>query len=162
MDTSRAIGWGVVAVVAATALLSGPLVPGIDLTTARETPAYGNGSATVDGADLPDAGRLTGGRYGTTEYSLEVPPATLNLTAVRGYPVATYRVRVPALSYTRTTTTFLSPDDAGRTPLTLEPGPVDAAVVGYGPYEAQVTVTLRGDGSERVIADGTVRVEVSE
>ncbi|MFB6074294.1 MAG: hypothetical protein ABEJ89_04715 [Haloarculaceae archaeon] len=160
MDTSERVAWGVVAVVVATAVVSGPLVGPIDLTTARDVPDYGNGSVAVTNVDLPGGARLSPGRYGAGELYVRVPAARLSYSEIRGHPLITYSVAIPGLNYSRTTTTFLSPDGAGTATLELDPASLDSGRVRADQYAATLTLTLRERGGDRVLAERTVTVEV--
>jgi len=162
MDVERATIWSVVGLVVVTTLVSGPLVGAVDLTTEPDRPALGSGSVTVDSVSLPDRATLTAGRFGADEYTLEVPDATVQITAVEGRPILVYRLSIPERGYTRSTTHFLSDRNTGAYSLSLAADTFVPSTVQNESYEGRLEIVVRANDSSRVVADRTIPVEVIE
>lgn len=162
MDAERATVWGVVALVVVTTLVSGPLVGAVDLTTEPDDGQFGTGSVTVDSVSLPDRATLTAGRFGAGEYTLRVPDATAELSAIEGRPILVYRLSIVERGYTRSTTHFLSERNGGTFSLSLADDSFDPGTVEETDYDGQLQVVVRSGNESRVVANRSIPVEVSE
>lgn len=162
MDAERATIWGVVGLVVVTTLVSGPLVGAVDLTTEPDRPALGSGSVTVASASLPERATLTAGRFGADEYTLAVPDATVEITAVDGRPILVYRLSIRERGYTRSTTHFLSDRNTGPYALSLADDSFPPSTVQNDSYAGHLQVIVRANGTSRVVAEQAIPVEVVE
>ncbi|QCJ45915.1 hypothetical protein [Haloprofundus sp. MHR1] len=172
MRTSGTVVWLSVLLIAALSIASGPLVGGVDFTSAGDTTgdsgsggALGAGNATVTDVSLDAAGvRLERGGYGSQAYYLSVPDATVRLQSVTGRPILSYKIRVPALGLERSSAVFLNESytEAGATTLalTVDDDPVDPERVTESSYEAELSVLLRTESGSRTLRRLSVTVEV--
>lgn len=161
MDSERGVVWGVVGLIVVTTLVSGPLVGAVDFTTEPDHTGLGTGTATIDAVTLPDRATLTAGRFGAGEYTLRVPDATLELSAVEGRPILVYKLSIDSLGYTRSTTHFVSDRNVGRFPLSMTEDSFDPEAFD-GEYEGRLEVILRANNESREIASKSIPVEVVE
>lgn len=161
MHTERGVVYGVLGLVLATTLVSGPLVGPVDFTTAPAQQSLGNGSATVDDVSLPANTEITSGRFGAGEYYVDVPDATVSLVDVTGTPLLAYQFSIPALGYSRSTTHFVTSSETGTYGLSLERDAFEPSRVEKQTYDGAVTVFLRSNESERRLAERNVTVEVT-
>ncbi len=162
MNAESVAVYGVAVLIVATALASGPLVGGVDLTQSQATTGLGEGSATVANATLPDDVTFEGGRFGTETYRLTVPSATVDLASVTGRPVLAYRVVVPALDHARVSSTILSPDSEGRFAVEFEGGTVDRERIDRERYDGRLELLVRSGADSRTVATKRVAIEVVE
>lgn len=164
MNHSRGAVAVVVLVVGVCALVSGPLVAGVDLTPAPTAKASladaTGGTATVETATLESDGyELSAGRYGSGVYTVDAPPATVTFSDVRGSALVTYRLTIPELGYS---TSALSPLDSSTrtTTLTLSDATVAPESVTESSYDATVELVVRSNGTEHVVSQANVTVVV--
>lgn len=162
MNTERAVVWGVVGLVLATTLASGPLVGGVDFTTDAEKPAFGEGNATIGEVSLPASAEIAYGRYGSGEYYLRVPDATVDLDDVSGNPLLAYEILIREMSYSRTTTHFISSSNTGSYTLSMERDSLAPEKVENESYDGRLRVFLRSNGTEQQLAARNITVEVTE
>lgn len=162
MDAERLTVTVVVVAVIAVSLLSGPLAAGIDLSQAPDQrPTAGTGSATVEVVSVPETVRLEKGSFNAdAPYTLLVPDATVELSNISGGPLLVYKLRMPALGYTRGTTHFLDASMDGRQSVTLDRTTVDKDLT-RDQYRGEFLLILRGDGTERTLYRGNTTVEVT-
>ncbi|MEA5387054.1 hypothetical protein VB779_08265 [Haloarculaceae archaeon H-GB11] len=159
MDWVRGVEYGVVAVLLGVALVSGPLVGAVDLT--HEPPAdYGEGTVTVGAVSAPDSATLDRGSYGEQSYQLEVPDATLEVTAISGRPIVAYTLSIDVLGYSRTTTHFFSERNNGTQTLSLESDTFAPDEIGNSSYDGELEIVVRDSGPERTVLRTNVTVEV--
>lgn len=158
MHRSRLFAVAVVAVIVSVPVLSGPAVGFIDLTT-RNLEGVGQGSATVDGVETPDTGRFDRA-LSADHYVMKVPDARIHVAAIQGRPLVAYKVSVPALGYSRGTTHFLSDDDTGWVSISLQSETFAPDRIERSSYEAELSVILRGNGTEEVLHEGPITLEV--
>jgi len=162
MDRERATVWSVVGLVVATTLVSGPLVGAVDLTTEPDTDTLGSGSVTVGSPSLPAEATITAGRFGAGQYTLRVPDATVEITAVEGRPILAYRLSIPQRGYSRSTAHFLTARNAGTFSLSMADDSFDPSTVDRSEYSGAIEIVARANGSERVVANRTITVTVVE
>ncbi|MFC6973973.1 hypothetical protein ACFQL1_03695 [Halomicroarcula sp. GCM10025709] len=161
MDATRGVVVAVGALVVVTALVSGPLVPGLSLTNAQQ-PAYGEGTATVASVEFPERATIERGGFGSESDYLVVPPATVRFGTFDGAPVLTYKIEIPALNYSRGTTHFLSPDTGTRYEATLRSDSLAELPDERTAFDARLSVWIEDtDGRSRVATQNTT-VEVVE
>ena len=160
MQRARRVVGGTVALVLLVVLVTGPLVGAVDLTRERDpTAGLGQGNATVTVESMPERATLAQGDYGADSYYLRVPAAAVRLSNVSERPLLAYAIDVPNLSYSRTTSHFVSDQSEGRFEVTLQEDTIVASKVQQSSYAAQLRLILRGD-AERTIATRNVTVEV--
>jgi len=162
MDAERATVWSVVGLVVVTTLLSGPLVGAVDLTTEPDRPALGSGSVSVASVSLPEQATLSAGRFGADEYTLRVPDATAEITAIDGRPILVYTLSIPVRGYTRSTTHFLAAHHTGTFTLSIADDGFEPSTVTRSEYDGRLQVVARANESERVVANRTITVAVVE
>ncbi|MFC4357236.1 hypothetical protein ACFO0N_04645 [Halobium salinum] len=148
----------------AVALVSGPLVSGLDFTTSSDAgpvDAVGDGRVAAGSVTLSgETASLDQGRYGSGAYYLDAPSATVAVESVSGSPMLGYRLRISDLGYAGSTVAFLSPEDTGTTTLELDRKPFAPERVEGSAFRGEVTVFVRADGTERVLYERVVEVEV--
>jgi len=162
MDRSRGLSAVAVTVILGVTLVSGPAVGLVDLTQPRFDPGnIGQGNATVSEVRTPATVQLKQGLE-TESYYLETPDATIRVTAIQGRPTVAYKLAIPSMGYSRGTTHFLGPDDTGWVSLSLARDTLPGDRVSASSYEGTLSVTLRYNGTERVLSERPVTVEVVE
>ncbi|MBX0321559.1 hypothetical protein EGH21_00810 [Halomicroarcula sp. F13] len=159
MDYQRAIVLGVASVVVVTAVVSGPLVPGVTLTQEHDV-AYGEGNATVAGVQFPDRVTVERASYGQEGYYLDIPPATVQFTSLSGSPTVTYRLSVAELGYSRSTVHFLDDGVGKRFEVTLQADSFGADELSRESYAGTLDVVVDDARSRRVVGQRNVTVEV--
>ena len=169
MDIARAAPLAVVAVIALTALVSGPATP-LDLTP-DTNPCDGDvraqvGNATVEVRSLPERATLTQAGYGARVWSLSVPQAVVNVSDVDGRPALSYRIFIPDLGRQVGSRTVVSRCTTGQLSLAVGDSTFDPDAVRPGAYNATVSVVYRGTDAggqvERTLAERTITVVVEE
>ena len=163
MDTAQRAVVAAVSTIVAVTLLSGPLVGAVDLTTESGTgisDELGEGSAEVSVESLPTDLTISEGRYGSEQFFLRVPDATVRLSNVTGQPLLKYNIRIEDLGYSSGTTLFISAEQEGTNRLSLTRSTFDAGEIRQDSYEATLSVSLRANGTERVVRERAVVVEV--
>jgi hypothetical protein len=160
MDRSRAFVAATVAAIVAVAVVSGPAVGFVDLTT-RPLEGVGQGSATVDDVEAPDTARFDRA-LSSESYVLRVPDARVHVAAIEGRPLVSYKLSLPAMGYSRATTHFLDAGDTGWVPLSLQSETFAAANVTQSRYEAELSLVLRVNDTAQELYRGPVTVEVTE
>ncbi|MEF8886080.1 MAG: hypothetical protein V5A44_13300 [Haloarculaceae archaeon] len=160
MDRSGVFVAAVVAVIVTVAVVSGPAVGLVDLTT-RPLEGVGQGSATVDDVEAPETARFDRG-LAADSYVLTVPDARVHVAAIEGRPLVSYELSIPAMGYSRTTTHFLRADDTGWVALSLESNTFPPGRIDQSSYEGELSLVLRVDDTERELYRGPVTVEVTE
>lgn len=161
MDAARGTAVAVGTLIVVTALVSGPLVPGITLTDTQR-PAYGEGTATVASVEFPERATIEQGGFGSESNYLVVPPATVEFETFEGAPVLTYKIEIPTLNYSRGTTHFLSPDTGPQYEATLQSDSLDRLPAQRTEFDATLSIWIEAsDGRSRVARQNTT-VEVVE
>jgi hypothetical protein len=143
-------------------LLSGPLVPFVDFTSAdASTPSDGVSSATVSVVSPPsDDFRIAPARFGAGVYLYSVS-MRVHVQTVTGSPTLIYELRVPGLGRNEVAVAFLGEPDEGRDlVLELGRGTVDPARVTESTYTATVELRLRAGNETRIIHQQTVTIPV--
>lgn len=162
MNEERAIVGGFVAIVVATALLSGPLLGQVDLTGTASSESYGfaEGSATVGDVEFPDTAVLRSGRYGAEIFYLEIEPARADLQRVVGQPALTYSLSIPDMGVKREALHLVTADDQGTVELTMGDMDVDATDVTADAYTGEVSVNVRHSTASYEVANESIRIDV--
>ena len=161
MAYARGVVASVVGVILLTALLSGPLVPGVDLT--NEPPEISEqGTATVTTVALPERATIERASFGAKNYHLTLPPATVEVSAIEGSATLSYRLEIPALNYTRTTTHFLSERIGARYELTMQSDTLSLERVTADRYDGTVSVVKRDASGESMLDRRQIAIEVRE
>jgi hypothetical protein len=161
MDPARAAVALAVGIILALTLASGPLVGAVDFSQERySTEGLGQGNATVSAVELPSTVTFEQGRYGAGAYNLRVPDARIRLEDVRGKPTVAYTVEVDELAYSRSTTSFLSPDSEGWLTLSIDQKPFDPSEIQNDSYQGRLEIVLRGSGNETLLGAKNVTITV--
>jgi hypothetical protein len=145
-----------------TMVLSGPLVSGIDLTPAPESPQFGDGNVEVRNMVLPANATLVAPRLGAGKYPLRVPPATMELVTVSGSPRLAYIIEIPDLNYTRSTTTTVTASQEGSFELILEESRLPPDKVSEPQYRGKLTVERWSNGTFRELGRRNISVQVQD
>ncbi|PSP39493.1 hypothetical protein BRC71_02710 [Halobacteriales archaeon QH_7_65_31] len=169
MDLTRVAPVALVAVIAVTALVSGPATP-VDLTpdgSACDGHVRSQvGNATTEIRSLPDSATLTQADYGARVWTLAVPPAVVTVSDVRGRPTLSYRIFIPELGRQVGSRAVVSRCTAGRLSLTVGESTFSPDEVRPGEYNATVSVVYRGTDAgrqvERTLARRNVTVVATE
>lgn len=152
---------GLAAIIVGTAIISGPLVNGVDFTPQSEEFSPGSGTAEITVKSVPRTATLTRRTTRTNEsYVLRVPDATVSVSDVTGTPLLVYKIQIRELGHTRGTTLFLNSSMGGRRSLSLEQSYFEESEVSQSEYAGTATITLRSDSGEQQIYQGNVSVEV--
>lgn len=166
MDGSR-VGWVLVGVVCLTAIASGPLVPGVDLTTPEPVSAdsqsdttLGSGSASISAQELPGRARFTRGEFESRAYYLSSPPIRVTAESITGRPILVCQLDIPALGYSTSRLAFLDESTTGPHVFQFETGPFGAAQLDAESYRGELSVFLRTSGEKHVVASRNVTVVV--
>lgn len=161
MDVDRALAFSTVFVIVTSAVVAGPLIPGVGLpATADDRPTPGTGTANVTVESVPETVTLRRGAFGAGTYHLEAPPAVVTVRDVDGNPTLNYGIDVPALDYTSLHSYELAGRE-GKLRLEFRPFEISPRRVNRDSYEATVSVWLVTRGNEYVsLYQETVTVEV--
>lgn len=155
----RAAIWFVVGLIVATAVASGPLVAGVDLTR-EDAPGFcgGGGTAVVDVVSAPaDGFALEQERFGAETYHLSGPDAEVHVRQAADCPRVVYRLRLPELGVDARSVVFV--ENTGEVELSAPNVRVAPKEVDANSYEAILTIELEGD-EPRVLHRANVTVEV--
>ncbi|WP_335999503.1 hypothetical protein [Halorientalis halophila] len=139
-------------------LASGPLAIASDRN--ERVDGVGSGSITVEDVTLPETVALRQGRYGEDSYYVDVPDAHVQIAALEGRPVLTYKLAIPELSYTRESAFFLGPETGSKMTLSLQRDQLPPEEVTNDSYAGELRVVDRTGDESRVLANQTVTVEV--
>lgn len=166
MDLGRGVVWAAISIIVLTSVVSGPIVPALDLTSPRDD-APGISFAAEDDLDaslasLPEGGvALVQGRFGAGAYTLDVPDAAVDVNRVRGSPRLVYKVRIPDLGFVRATVHFVGPEHEGsRLTLSVEPVTFDPDRITEDDYDGVLLVVARADATAETIGRQNVTIEV--
>jgi hypothetical protein len=160
MDWVRGFEYAVVGLLLAVVVLSGPLVGAVDLTSESELTGLGQGNVSVSSVSTDGSVSLNRGEYGAGAYYLSTPPARLTVTAISGQPMLVYSVEIFELNYKRSTTHFLSADDAGERTLTITRDSLAPDAVENDSYRGRIQVLARTNGTDRLLHSRNVTIEV--
>ena len=157
---------GFALLVAVTAVVSGPAVPGVDLSEGAGpgTLDPGTGSTTFATVSLPSEGyRIESGGFGDDNLYLVAPSPQVVVEGVGGQLILNYKIAIRDLGYYRADVWFL--DQAGVGPLDMQIGRDalsggERRSVSADEYEAEVSLVVRTNGGKRVVANETVTVTV--
>ena len=163
MNHRRAVVPAVVGVVVLTAVAFGPLVTGLSLAS-ESTPAISNdGTLTIETMAFPTNATVGSASYGAANVYLSVPPTTVRFESIAQTPTLIYRVRVPELGYSVSTTHFLNADEHGPTyEATIEPFSIDESELDNSQYAGELSLIVRDSDGRRVAARQNITIEVVE
>jgi len=163
MTHTRAVVPAVVGVVVLTAVAFGPLVTGLSLAS-EPTPAISNeGTLTIETVEFPTNATIGSASYGAANAYLSVPPATVRFESITQTPTLIYRIRVPELGYSVSTTHFLNADEHGPTyEASIKPFSVDDSELQRNQYAGELSLVVRDSDGRRVAARQNITVEVVE
>lgn len=166
MDGGK-VGWGLVALVCVTAVVSGPLVSQVDgLGSTPTAPApqtggtLGEGAASVSVQELPAQVRFTPGRFKSGAYYLRTPPIRVTTQSISGQPILVCQFELPALNYSTVKLEFLDESTTGTHVFQFETGPFGSEELDAAPYRGELSIALRANGEKTVIASRNVTVVV--
>ncbi|MFD1587977.1 hypothetical protein ACFR9U_13400 [Halorientalis brevis] len=143
-------------------LISGPAVGVVDLTPEQSSPdSLGDGTADVTMASDPAKDlRIDEGRFGTGVYYLRMPPAVVDVSSIEGRPQLTYKVSVPGLDYTDSTSEMV--DSTGRTTVHLDDRAFAPKSIKNDSYRAEVVVRVQSFEMDTVVYHRNVTVTVDD
>lgn len=157
--------WVAVGLLLGVTLLSGPLVPQIDLVTSDEAPdsrfceADGNASITV--RDVPlESFTLEERRFGVDTYYLAGSDSTVYVDDVTGCPVLVYRLTIADLNYFGQQLYFLPDSEGQEVSMTVVEGTFNPEEIQQRSYDATLTILLRGDQRRTIYQENvTIRTQ---
>lgn len=160
MDAVRGLSWAVAALIVASAVAAGPLVPGAGIGAAGAPPT-GEGTATVEVRSMPATVTLERAAFGAGVYRFEAAPATVAVRSVDGNPALKYAIDVPGLDYADITTRDLHGREGETVRLGLARVGISPERVTRSAYEARLTVWVVGEERRyRAIRQLRLTVEV--
>jgi hypothetical protein len=165
MDGSQ-MGWLLVALVCVTAVVSGPLVPQVDLTASASSGetqtegTLGNGSASLAVESLPAEATLAPGSFDSEAYYLQTPQIEVTAESITGRPILVCQLDIPALGYSTNRLAFLNESATGPHVFEFETGPFGAEQLDKESYRGELSVFLRANGEKEVVASRNVTVVV--
>ncbi|WP_434530454.1 hypothetical protein ACODNH_14070 [Haloarcula sp. NS06] len=162
MERMRAVITSVIAIILGVTLLSGPLVPGVTLTTEPEPVALEAGNITVSTVEMPEDVTLKKGSYGAASYYLDAPPVPIHFANHTGRPTLVYELTIEELGYSRTTNHFLGDSTGDTYELTLASDTFTDAEIERERYNGTVTVSKRDESGHGVVATRNVTISVVE
>lgn len=145
--------------VALSAVVSGPLVGGVDLTRAETPPGDGTAEVAIERAPADEI-VLERGSFGAGRYHLTAPPFVLTVESVDGNPVIRYTVDVPDLWLTVSSRYDLAGTEGKQLRLRPNPTGVSPQRVERGRYNATVSIWLRTGDVETDLLQRPVTIEV--
>lgn len=165
MELQSALTWGTTVSILLVVILSGPLVPMVDLTSeqgdddAQARPA--NASVTV--LEVPLEGYTIESQRYEADPGLYMPPAVVRIDNVTGDPVLVYKLAVPDVGVVAATVYFISEtNENARLTLDTLPAAVDRNRISRDTYPGRVTLRVRGEFGARVIYAENVTVTVGD
>jgi len=166
MASARLSVYLAVSIIVVTVVVSGPLVPQVDLTTEREvgTPGYceAEGNASITVKDVPTGQfRIEQRRFGAGAYYIAAPDARVAVEGVQGCPIIAYRLAIDDLGYLGQRLYFLTEERTGTISLSAVEGTFTPSDVGSGPYDGNLSIRVRGDRT-RTVYETTVTIRVEE
>lgn len=162
MNYRRAVVPGVVAVVAVTAVVFGPLVAGVSLASESETSLSQSGSIRLDSASFPSEATLEPADYGAANYYLVVPSATVEFAAVEGSPTLVYRLEIDAFGFQRSTNHFLDSSVESPFEATMPTTTLTDETFERSEYDARLSLAARNGTGQRTLASRNITVRVVE
>lgn len=163
MNYNRVALTGLTSIVLVTAIISGPLVAGVDLSPGSGEIAPGSGTADIRVESAPSTAVIDRTSGDTDEsYELMVPDATVSVSNVTGTPLLVYKIQIRELGHTRGTTYFLNSSGTGRRSLSLDRSYFSRAEISKSEYSGTATIILRSDTGEQQLYHGNISVKVRE
>lgn len=161
MNRPRALVYATAMVILGVALLSGPAIGLVDLTTSRyDMTGIGEGNATVDAIDAPASASIEREYQSETQY-LDVPDARVHFASISGKPTVTYGLEIPAFNYSRSATYFLNGDQTGWVALSLRTDTFSKRVAPSEEYRGELSLVMRTSEGESVLYNESITVEVT-
>lgn len=164
MADGRPLVWSTVLVITVVAIVSGPLVSGVNPPAAGGSaePPVGAGSASVDVVSAPSTVTLQRSSFGAGTYHFEGPPARVTVRSVTGNPGIRYSIDVPDLWFTDTKTYPLQGRAGDRIDLEFRPVELSPTRVTNDSYRGRLAIWLVTDGGTyRTVYQAPVRIEVA-
>ena len=146
--------------IALVAIVSGPLVGGVDFTRTNTIPE-GSGTVDVTVESVPtDDFVLERNRFVPGRYHLSAPPAVVHVNDIQGNPLVRYSIDVPGLWYSTSSRYELDRHGGGR--LVLRPSPIGLTPsrVQNGSYDASVSIWVHSNGRQINVYEDSITLEV--
>lgn len=159
METETRATATAVAFIAATLLVSGPLVSAVSLGQAPG-PGLDDGNATVNDVALADDLTVSAGRFGTGVAYLRIPAAVVRLESVTDTPRLVYRVSVPGLGIEDAETRQLN-QAASRVTVEFPDRALRYETIRERQYRATVSVHVQSFEVYRTVYRRNVTVDVT-
>jgi hypothetical protein len=147
-------------------VVSGPLVAGVDLTPQRTDAGFPGvdaetGTLTVADTAVPAEGyRLERGVAGSGIYKLSVPTATLEVESITGTVTVVYQLEIRELGYTSQSLYSLDANSPETATLAVGQQSIETDKIEQEEYAATATVSVRSNGTTRVLETRNVTVVV--
>jgi hypothetical protein len=153
------------AIILATLIMSGPVVPTVDFTTSPliDTIAE-NEDSSLDLSEIRvmgDGPRINPGRYDWLAV-LDAPTLSVKINRVSGSPFLVYELAVPGLSHNIATLVAIDEQEEGRTiSIDIENSTLRADEIASSSYPAEIRVRVRAGNKTTTIfrTNATVTVE---
>lgn len=163
MSYRRAVVPAVVGLVILTAVAFGPLVSGLSLASEPPPAITNEGTLTIESVDFPTNVTVRPASYGAANAYVNVPPASVAFSSISGQPTLLYRLQIPAVNYSFSTSHFLNADEHGPTyEATLKPMSVDKERFEKQRYPGVLTVAVHDTDGRHVAASQNITVQVIE
>jgi len=162
MNRSRAVVSGVVTVIVVTAVVFGPLVPGLSLASEPDAGIGGEGSLTVASATFPETATIEPADYGAANAYLTVPSTSVEFGSLTGTPTLVYRLRIEALGLQRSTSHFLDSSDGPTFEATMATGTLEESALERPQYDGTLSLAVRNGSGQRTAVHRNITVEVVE
>lgn len=150
-----------------TLLLSGPLIPQIDFTQPladAENESYiGEGQLHISELVVStNHAYLNKTNENASEYSLQVPNATVAITNVTGDPLLLYTLEIPQLDLTESAVYHPKQHGPGTMMLSLPNQSIPASAVTNKTYTGTLAVSMYANGTRESINETNLTVTVNE
>jgi hypothetical protein len=154
--------YGTVAFVVLATFLSGPLVGFVDFTHERDvTAGLGEGNLTVRNVSLPATATVEQG-FQTQNYYVKVADAQVQIASISGRPMLEYELSIDDLQQSYSSTHFLDAESTGTLSLALEKSTIAPDEVSGTQYNGTLVIVARYNGTEQVLRERSITVEVRE
>ena len=159
------------------AIVSGPLVAGIDLTPA-ERPSSGVSSTGQSERDVSVATakgnislarttisdttyQLEPGVSGSGIHKLQSPPVNITVDSISGTVFVAYTIRIPELRFMIETLQPVNQDSSHELTLLIDETTIASSRLKNSSYSGVAEISVRKNGTSRVVATQPITIEVS-
>ncbi|SDM94280.1 hypothetical protein SAMN04487949_2927 [Halogranum gelatinilyticum] len=168
MNRPRTVVLSTLFVFLCVSVVSGPLVGGVDLTPQRTDARFPGvdaetGTLSVSDTAVPAEGyRLERGVAGSGVYTLSVPAATVEVESITGTVTVIYQLEIREIGYASQSLYTLDANSPETVTLAVSQQSIEADKIEQEEYAATATVSVRSNGTTRVLETANVTVDVEE